>query len=105
MASATSTAAAASWLAPAVAALRRADALLIHAGAGMGCDSGLPDFRGPQGFWRAYPPMKARFLHPCATCSCALLTLRLTAFLQKLGLSFQDCSNPRSFMEDPAFGA
>ena len=36
-------------------ALKRADALLIGAGAGMGVDSGLPDFRGDQGFWRAYP--------------------------------------------------
>lgn len=27
-----------------------ADGLLIGAGAGMGVDSGLPDFRGPQGF-------------------------------------------------------
>lgn len=46
------------WLARAASALRTADALLVHAGAGMGVDSGLPDFRGPQGFWRAYPPMK-----------------------------------------------
>ena len=30
------------------------DALLITAGAGMGVDSGLPDFRGPEGFWNAY---------------------------------------------------
>ncbi len=27
-----------------------ADALLIGAGAGMGVDSGLPDFRGQEGF-------------------------------------------------------
>jgi len=27
-----------------------ADAILIGAGAGMGVDSGLPDFRGKQGF-------------------------------------------------------
>ena len=32
--------------------------LLIGAGAGMGVDSGLPDFRGKEGFWRAYPPKK-----------------------------------------------
>jgi hypothetical protein len=32
-------------------AIRTADALLIGAGAGMGVDSGLPDFRGPEGFW------------------------------------------------------
>ena len=31
-----------------------ADALLISAGAGMGVDSGLPDFRGNEGFWKAY---------------------------------------------------
>lgn len=38
-----------------------ADGLLVTAGAGMGIDSGLPDFRGPQGFWRAYPALgKAR---------------------------------------------
>ena len=24
----------------------------------MGVDSGLPDFRGPEGFWRAYPAYK-----------------------------------------------
>jgi NAD-dependent SIR2 family protein deacetylase len=37
-----------------------ADALLIGAGAGMGVDSGLPDFRGPEGFWRAYPAFRGR---------------------------------------------
>ncbi|KFE66366.1 hypothetical protein [Hyalangium minutum] len=36
-------------------AIRSADALLIGAGAGMGVDSGLPDFRGNEGFWKAYP--------------------------------------------------
>ena len=35
--------------------LASADALLITAGAGMGVDSGLPDFRGNEGFWKAYP--------------------------------------------------
>jgi len=34
-----------------------AEALLITAGAGMGVDSGLPDFRGTEGFWRAYPAL------------------------------------------------
>ena len=34
-----------------------ADGLLITAGAGIGVDSGLPDFRGPQGFWGAYPAL------------------------------------------------
>jgi len=37
------------------AAIQAADALLVTAGAGMGVDSGLPDFRGKQGFWQAYP--------------------------------------------------
>lgn len=57
--------------------LRRADALLIGAGAGMGVDSGLPDFRGNQGFWKAYPP------------------------LERLGLSFVAMANPERFREDP----
>ena len=41
-------------------AILGADALLIGAGAGMGVDSGLPDFRGPEGFWRAYPAFHGR---------------------------------------------
>ena len=41
-------------------AIRGADALLIGAGAGMGVDSGLPDFRGREGFWKAYPPFRGR---------------------------------------------
>jgi len=56
-----------------------ADALLITAGAGMGVDSGLPDFRGNEGFWKAYPPMK------------------------KLGVAFSEMANPRWFSSDPAF--
>src|SRR6266403_3978961 len=59
-------------------AIRGADALLIAAGAGMGVASGLPDFRGNQGFWRAYPPY------------------------QKLGLDFVSLANPRWFASDPA---
>ncbi|MBN1566897.1 MAG: NAD-dependent protein deacetylase [Acidobacteria bacterium] len=61
-------------------AIRRADALLIGAGAGMGVDSGLPDFRGNQGFWRAYPPYA------------------------KLGLSFIEMANPDWFSRDPQLG-
>lgn len=38
--------------------IAQADALIIAAGAGMGIDSGLPDFRGKQGFWRAYPALR-----------------------------------------------
>lgn len=41
-------------------AILAADALLIGAGAGMGVDSGLPDFRGPEGFWRAYPAFRGQ---------------------------------------------
>lgn len=37
--------------------LREADALVVAAGAGMGVDSGLPDFRGDAGLWRAYPAL------------------------------------------------
>lgn len=57
--------------------IRNADALLICAGAGMGVDSGLPDFRGNQGFWKAYPPFA------------------------KLGYSFIDMANPQWFDHDP----
>jgi NAD-dependent SIR2 family protein deacetylase len=57
-------------------AIASADALLIGAGAGMGVDSGLPDFRGNAGFWRAYPPY------------------------QRLGLDFVALANPRWFTED-----
>jgi NAD-dependent SIR2 family protein deacetylase len=57
-------------------ALRSAEALLIGAGAGMGVDSGLPDFRGPEGFWKAYPPFR--------------------------GQQFSDLSTPHWFQTDPA---
>ncbi|MBM82948.1 MAG: NAD-dependent protein deacetylase [Planctomycetaceae bacterium] len=40
--------------------IREAGGLLIGAGAGMSVDSGLPDFRGDEGFWNAYPPFKGR---------------------------------------------
>jgi NAD-dependent SIR2 family protein deacetylase len=60
-------------------AIREADALLIGAGAGMGVDSGLPDFRGNQGFWRSYPPYA------------------------RLGLDFAAMANPRWFATDPPF--
>jgi NAD-dependent SIR2 family protein deacetylase len=64
----------------AAAELRRAGALVVTAGAGMGVDSGLPDFRGSEGFWEAYPPY------------------------QRLGISFVDAANPARFDEDPQFG-
>ena len=56
-------------------AIAEADALLIGAGAGMGVDSGLPDFRGDDGFWKAYPPFRGR--------------------------SFASVSNPIWFRDDP----
>ena len=40
----------------------QADSLIITAGAGMGVDSGLPDFRGSEGLWNAYPALGARKL-------------------------------------------
>jgi NAD-dependent SIR2 family protein deacetylase len=44
-------------LARAAALVQQADLLVVAAGAGMGVDSGLPDFRGNQGFWQAYPAL------------------------------------------------
>ncbi len=58
-------------------AINNAEALLICAGAGMGVDSGLPDFRGDEGFWNAYPP------------------------LRDLGISFVEMANPGWFEQDP----
>lgn len=43
--------------------INEADALIITAGAGMGVDSGLPDFRGTEGFWQAYPALGKARLH------------------------------------------
>ncbi len=60
--------------------IAEADALVIAAGAGMGVDSGLPDFRGSEGFWRAYPAY------------------------QKLGLQFEEMADPGHFASDPALG-
>jgi NAD-dependent SIR2 family protein deacetylase len=57
--------------------LAGADALLVTAGAGMGVDSGLPDFRSSQGFWRAYPP------------------------LARLGISFEQMAQPHWFDTRP----
>src|SRR5262249_48989705 len=58
-------------------AIAEAGALLIGAGAGMGVDSGLPDFRGTHRFWCAHP----RY--------------------ERLGLDFVSLANPRWFDEDP----
>ena len=57
--------------------IKNSDFVLITAGAGMGVDSGLPDFRGDEGFWKAYPIAK------------------------KLGLNFQALANPRWFEINP----
>jgi NAD-dependent SIR2 family protein deacetylase len=57
--------------------LAAADAVIATAGAGIGVDSGLPDFRGHQGFWRAYPPYAG------------------------LGLSFVQLADPTLFRRDP----
>lgn len=57
--------------------LNTCDAVLISAGAGMGVDSGLPDFRGNQGFWRAYP------------------------LIAKRGIPFYEMANPLWFDQDP----
>lgn len=57
--------------------IAQADALLVAAGAGIGVDSGLPDFRGPEGFWKAYPALGRR------------------------GIGFEQAASPRSFHADP----
>ena len=57
--------------------IMKSSKLLITAGAGIGIDSGLPDFRGPEGFWAAYPAFKAN------------------------RLSFQDAASPAMFRNDP----
>lgn len=57
--------------------IQLADSLFITAGAGMGVDSGLPDFRGPKGFWGSYPA------------------------LGRVGMRFQDIANPQAFRDNP----
>jgi NAD-dependent SIR2 family protein deacetylase len=61
-------------------AIQQAELFVITAGAGMGVDSGLPDFRGASGFWQAYPPYA------------------------RLGISFSEAANPLHFQRDPSFG-
>lgn len=41
----------------AAALVEGADTLIVAAGAGIGVDSGLPDFRGNDGFWKVYPAL------------------------------------------------
>src|SRR6476619_685195 len=57
--------------------IEQADALVIAAAAGMGVDSGLPDFRGNQGFWNAYPALGRR------------------------AMDFATIASPRTFETDP----
>lgn len=64
-------------LATAKKVIADADAIAIFAGAGMSVDSGLPDFRGDEGFWGAYPAAK------------------------QLGLSFADLATPMWFNSNP----
>lgn len=48
--------------------IRAADGIIITTGAGMGVDSGMPDFRGGQGLWTAYPKLahlKISFVEMC----------------------------------------
>ncbi|MBZ8142372.1 NAD-dependent deacetylase [Rubrivivax gelatinosus] len=64
-------------LAHAAQLLDQADAVIVAAGAGIGVDSGLPDFRGDTGFWNAYPALAAA------------------------GLRFAEIACPASFASDP----
>lgn len=57
--------------------LKEANSILITAGAGMSVDSGLPDFRGNEGFWKNYPLAK------------------------KMGLKFEQMSTPHWFKTNP----
>ena len=59
--------------------IEEAEGILVCAGAGMGVDSGLPDFRGNEGFWNAYPPYRS------------------------LGLQFTEMANPTWFNSKPEF--
>jgi len=58
--------------------IAQADGLVIAAGAGIGVDSGLPDFRGNEGFWKAYPA------------------------LGRARMEFTSIASPRTFHDDPA---
>lgn len=67
----------ANQIAMAAKLISEADAILITAGAGMGVDSGLPDFRGDEGFWNAYPA------------------------LAKTNVKFYEIANPSNFERNP----
>ncbi|NOZ34818.1 MAG: NAD-dependent deacetylase [Chlorobi bacterium] len=57
--------------------VKNAEALIYTSGAGMGVDSGLPDFRGDKGFWNEYPA------------------------ISHLGISFSEMANPHWFEDNP----
>jgi len=59
-------------------AIKNADGVFITAGAGIGVDSGLPDFRGNKGFWNEYPA------------------------IAKKGIEFSSMANPQWFENDPS---
>jgi NAD-dependent SIR2 family protein deacetylase len=69
-----------SAIAQAASLIKDADGLLITAGAGMGVDSGLPDFRGREGFWRAYPA------------------------LARARIDFAEAASPKTFRRDARLG-
>lgn len=64
-------------IAQAAELITQADSLVITVGAGMGVDSGLPDFRGAEGFWNAYPA------------------------LRRSGLNFHEIASPAAFEATP----
>jgi NAD-dependent SIR2 family protein deacetylase len=57
--------------------LDEAEVIIITSGAGMGVDSGLPDFRGNEGMWKEYPVLK------------------------ELKLNFSSIANPKQFKLNP----
>ena len=64
-------------LVQALDSINSSSALLFTAGAGLRVDSGLPDFRGTNGFWENYPA------------------------LRKLGINFEEMASPHWFMDNP----
>lgn len=59
--------------------IKEAEAILIAAGAGMGVDSGLPDYRSEGGFYNAYP------------------------YYRELKLNYVAMATPAGFRTDPSF--
>lgn len=60
--------------------LESSECLIIMSGAGMGVDSGLPDFRGEKGFWKNYP------------------------ICGEGKMNYMDAANAEHFETDPEFG-